>query len=99
MKQKEGYLHIDNRASGGHLLEAATLTCSHCQNQIVRNPSRERARAFCPKCDHYICDDCERTRVLTGTCRTFSQVIDTVLDQAAKGVTMSNPQMLLARNS
>lgn len=81
------------------MLEAATLTCSHCQKQVVRNPARERARAYCPKCDHYICDDCESVRVQTGECFTYQQIIDTVLDKAANGYILSNPQTLIARNS
>lgn len=95
----EGYLMVDNRASHGGLFEAATTTCSHCQRQVVRNPARERARAYCPKCDHYICDDCELTRVQTGTCKTFEEIADIVQNKAARGELLSNPQTLIARSS
>lgn len=99
MKQREGYLLVDNRNSGQGMLEAATLTCSHCQRQVVRNPSRIRDRAYCPKCDHYICDDCEATRVATGVCRTFTQVLDMVETKIARGENLGNPQTLIARLS
>lgn len=97
MTHKEGYLLIDNRASGQGMLEAATLTCSHCQLQMVRNPARERARGYCPKCDHYVCDACETARVKTGVCRTFNEIIDIVQEQAIRGELISNPQSLVAR--
>lgn len=56
-RSREGYLMIDDRASGGGLFESATITCSHCQTVVVLNPLRTRARGFCRKCDHYICDN------------------------------------------
>lgn len=102
MKSKtsqEGYLLIDNRANGGGAFEAATLTCSHCQKQVIRNPARERARAYCPKCDHYICDDCELARVQTGICVPFTQVMDIIDTKIAHGENVDNPQSLIARLS
>ena len=42
----------------GKLLEVSTLTCSHCKCAVVKNPLRARAREYCPKCDHYVCDLC-----------------------------------------
>lgn len=47
----------------GKMLEAASLTCSHCKVAVVKNPLRTRERAYCPKCDHYICDLCEAQRL------------------------------------
>lgn len=50
---------LDPRYCGeGKLLEAATLTCSHCRIAVVKNPLRTRERPFCRKCMHYICDFC-----------------------------------------
>lgn len=40
------------------IFESAVITCSHCQTQLVVNPLRNRAREYCLKCDHYICDGC-----------------------------------------
>jgi hypothetical protein len=42
----------------GKILEAASLTCAHCKNVVMKNPLRQRARERCAKCDHYICDYC-----------------------------------------
>lgn len=80
----EGYLLIDHRAGGGldgplragTMFESATVTCSHCQTQVVLRPDRSRERGYCPKCDHYVCDGCEAIRVQTGACVTFKQIMD-----------------------
>lgn len=70
--------------SGG-LFESATITCSHCQRQVVLNPDRTRERGYCPKCDHYVCDGCEAVRVASGgECRTFKQIMDDVQNAALK---------------
>ena len=95
----EGYLMIDNRASHGGMLEMSTLTCSHCQNQVVLNPARQRARNYCPKCDRFICDECELHRSISGICRPYTQVLDMAEDMVTKGKTISNPQTLIARLS
>jgi len=71
----EGWLLVDDRLSGGRQVEAATITCSHCQRQLLRNPARERERAWCPSCDRYICDDCNAVRLVAG-CKTFRQLMD-----------------------
>jgi uncharacterized paraquat-inducible protein A len=56
-RSQEGWLMIDNRASGEGMVESATITCSHCQTVVVLNPLRTRERGYCRKCDHYICDN------------------------------------------
>lgn len=78
-RQREGWLLIDNRLAPPEegvprFMEAATSTCSHCQQQVVRNPVRMRERAYCPSCDAYICDRCEGIRAVNG-CRPFEAVI------------------------
>jgi hypothetical protein len=43
----------------------------------VMNPLRTRDRAYCPKCDSYICDECEAVRVAAGyACKPMAQVFD-----------------------
>ncbi len=74
-RNAEGWLYCDNRLSGGALIEAATITCSHCQRQLIRNPSRTRDRAWCSECDRYICDQCNAIRLVAG-CKTFKQIVD-----------------------
>ncbi len=69
----------------GMLFQAPTVNCSHCTRLIVLNPARIRDRAYCPKCDYYICDACEAVRVQTGVCKPFKQVIAEFVDAAAKG--------------
>lgn len=99
---RTGYFMIDHRAGfgtqavpGGSMLEANTLTCSHCQKQVIVRPERQRIRAYCPKCDHYICDNCDIIRVASGgLCRTFQQVIDDYLNLVNKGQPF-NPKDLI----
>jgi hypothetical protein len=85
---REGWLLVDHRACPGLadapvFFEAATITCSHCQRQVIRNPERTRARAYCPKCDHYICDQCEAVRVASGgECKPFNRIIEEVQEGA-----------------
>lgn len=91
-----GYLRIDHRESPGiegspfhakgMFFEADTRNCSHCSRMVILRPDRIRSRAWCPKCDKYICDQCEAERVRTGVCKPFKQVIDEFVDNAAKGL-------------
>lgn len=94
LKRHEGYLLIDHRysegvpgsalATPGSVREMATITCSHCQAIVIINPLRTRARNYCPKCNHYICDRCEGIRVASGgACKTFKQIIDETQESAA----------------
>ena len=82
-RSKEGYLLIDHSSTigldgrRGTRLELPIYTCSHCQMGVLVNPLRTRDRAYCPKCDHVICDNCEAARVASGGhCRTFNQTIE-----------------------
>jgi hypothetical protein len=69
----------------GKMFESPTINCSHCERLVVLNPDRSRSRGYCPKCDRYLCDDCEFARVQTGICRPFKQLIDEYIDDAANG--------------
>lgn len=69
---------------GRGMFEAPTVTCSHCQVIVIINPDRQRERAYCRKCDHYICDNCGAALALTGVCKTFKQLIDETLEAAEK---------------
>ena len=60
----------------GEMLERDVQQCSHCQRAVVLNPGRVRARAVCPKCYHYICDQCEAIRVKSGECVPFQAVLE-----------------------
>jgi hypothetical protein len=50
------------QCKAGGVFESATLTCSHCGTAYVKNHFRTRERAYCSKCDHYICDFCDAGR-------------------------------------
>jgi hypothetical protein len=69
----------------GMKFQSATINCSHCQVLVVLNPKRDRSRGYCPKCDRYICDQCEAVRVQTGVCKTFNQMVDEIIEKAVKG--------------
>lgn len=71
--------------AGAPVTEVPTITCSHCQVIVVINSLRTRARAYCRKCDHYICDRCGAVAAQTKECRPFKQVLDEQQEQAARG--------------
>jgi hypothetical protein len=52
-----------SQVAEGKLFEAATIMCAHCNRIVVRNPLRDRERAFCMQCGGvYICDLCDDER-------------------------------------
>ncbi len=93
----EGELLIDHRASpgltpeqldgfgiavpGGQTYESAVYTCSHCQFAVVINPERSRPRAWCARCDKYICDECAFRMTRTLECRSFERRLDRLHDE------------------
>lgn len=97
LQRHEGYLLIDNRASGDGLLESATVTCSHCHRIVVLNPDRTRPREYCAGCDHYICDGCAAIRSSQPACLPFNKVLDRLQkaafdhEQAQRGAILVNP--------
>lgn len=85
----EGWLFSSNGLTG-ETKECATFTCSHCQQVLIINPLRNRERAYCTGCDHYLCDNCGAVRALNGgKCRTFKQIIEETQEAAALGRTPS----------
>jgi hypothetical protein len=58
---------LEMKAASG-LYECATFTCSHCEAVVYINQKRTRDRAWCKKCDHYLCDGCGAELHLTGIC-------------------------------
>src|SRR6266404_2540571 len=61
--------------AGRGMFEAPTVTCSHCHTVVVVNPARTRERAYCVKCDHYICDRCGLVLKQLGVCQPFEKTI------------------------
>lgn len=74
--------------AGRGLFEAPVLACSHCQKQLIVRPDRQRERAYCRKCDHYICDECAVVLTVEGECRPFAKVLDDAQERAGKGLTV-----------
>jgi hypothetical protein len=70
--------------AGRGMFEAPTITCSHCQTVLIVNPLRTRERAYCAKCDHYICDGCGTVLAASGVCRPFAQIIAETQEAAMK---------------
>lgn len=73
--------------AGRGLFEAPTFTCAHCQKVSIINPLRNRDRAYCAKCDHYLCDDpCGLAyKVSGGACRSYKQLTEMLYEQGLKG--------------
>jgi hypothetical protein len=70
--------HVPNAipVGSGQVLERDVKQCSHCQRAVVLNPARVRSRAVCLHCFHYICDGCDETYRMTGSCVPFKAVLD-----------------------
>src|SRR4030081_3064928 len=63
----------------GKMQHMAFYRCSHCKGAVMLNPFRQRERAYCQKCDHYICDKCHGLMQLPGYEHTpFVKLIDAV---------------------
>jgi hypothetical protein len=69
--------------------ESATVTCNHCETQVVLNPDRSRARGFCTHCSHYLCDECEAKRFLGAPCYPFKARVADYLEAVDRGITAS----------
>jgi hypothetical protein len=62
------------------VFESPTMRCSHCGTMVVLNPQRTRARGYCAKCDHYICDG----PLCHLDCAPFMQRVESTQEQAAR---------------
>lgn len=88
-----GWRRIADQVGAGQRAQVPTAICGHtrsgflCERMVILNPLRTRDRGFCPKCQRYLCDECELERVLSGgECRTKDRLIDEHMNQAAKKV-------------
>lgn len=81
-RSQEGWLMIDDRASGGLLVEQATFTCAHCQRVTPLDPLRQRPRGYCAGCDRYLCDQ----PACNGQCRPMSKLLDRAQELAARNL-------------
>jgi len=86
LERKEGgWLMVDNRLSGGKLLEASTFTCTHCGAVVVMNPERTRERTKCFSCQHIICDNCAAIYSQTRVCDSLARKIDEQFERVVHG--------------
>lgn len=72
----------------GENFEADAYNCTHCQRMIVLAAKHQdmQKRGYCPKCDHFICNRCEKLRVATGFCWSVFRLLDTAYEVAQKYV-------------
>jgi len=68
--------------AGQGLFEAPTLGCAHCGTIVILNPARQRERAYCPKCDRYMCDNCGAAYGVSRECKPFAKLLDRVQEVA-----------------
>jgi len=78
----------------GKMLEAATLTCSHCNTVVIMNPERKRERGYCRKCDHYVCDN----PACRSDCRPFHYIQDRMQEKMIKQQAVGQSIPLLISN-
>ena len=91
LKRHEGYLLIDNRGlpaitdlpdrrfdtiGKNQVYECATITCCHCCRVVILRPDRSRPRGYCPKCDKYVCDQCDGK-----PCFDINRLMDTIQEK------------------
>lgn len=74
-------------APPGKRLEAATLTCKHCQKTVIKNPERTRARGYCSGCDHFICDTCDALKSING-CQNIERILDTIQEEHGRNLNL-----------
>ncbi len=89
-------LHLDPaQVAGGKLLEAASLTCSHCKVVVIKNPLRIKERTHCFKCNHYVCDFCGAAMAQPDYSHVpFDKRVDDELTRAAHGDHARSPLIL-----
>lgn len=71
--------------AGHGLYECPTFTCQHCDAVVLVNPKRNRERAWCKHCDHYMCDACGVILAYTGECRNAHRRIAEYLAAVERG--------------
>lgn len=80
----------------GQILEAPTMTCSHCTGCVVLNPDRIRKREYCQKCDDYICDACYALTQLSDYVHaSYMKVSELLLNDGEKGTNLGSNLLLI----
>lgn len=79
----------------GKIFEGKVKVCCGCRRPVVLNPLRQRERHHCYQCNHFICDVCYGLMKAGHTHVPFEKLADTVLNAAAKGMTLGSPSKLI----
>ena len=116
-KTSAGYMQIDHRNSPGmpqeycerfglpvgkgSMVEMDVLQCGHCTQLLLRNPWRNRERAWCMFCDSYLCDSCDGIRREPDyqhiTWRVVIQLVRSGEAQLLEGSTHGRPKLLFLK--
>lgn len=80
MMNGAGYFRQNNRASGGRLVEADVVGCSHCQCTMLK-ADWSADGGFCHCCDAPVCGPCADA-MLTGGCIPFTKKLEQQIDRA-----------------
>lgn len=66
--------------------EADAYQCTHCERTIVLTAKHQdlHKRGYCPSCDHFICNRCEKWRRITGMCWSVRRAVDRAFDIVTK---------------
>lgn len=85
--------------AGGDLYESALITCSHCRAAVILNPDRSRERGYCPKCDKYLCDECEFFRSQSFECVEYERKLEKLQQAIEQQVPNVALQLLTQKGS
>lgn len=94
-RSHEGYLLVDDTASGGQRMEQPFRTCRHCQCVCLIHPARTIPLDYCAKCDAYLCRACAQEFARTGICRPLTQIFDELQEAAIQEEQASRGLVLL----
>lgn len=68
-------LDPDRAVGAGRTFVSGLKNCSHCGDDVIMHPQRQRERAWCRSCDAYICDGCGLLLKLGKSCKPLQQTL------------------------
>jgi hypothetical protein len=82
----------------GKILESATVQCAHCLAVVIKNMLRKRERAYCAKCNQYLCDWCDIARQAPDYTHICGEAVhDAIRELGLKGGNQGSPIDLLTQ--
>lgn len=91
-RQADGYFYHQELYDGPDtpfkpgVVEMDTMTCAHCMSVVLLNAERKRARGWCWKGDHYLCDPCYGLYKKVGECFTTARTVDLALAHPTENI-------------